>query len=162
MKVDIKLDVDVSMNNEEIEDISFASIVDAVCDKMKIPIELFMSKSRPAYLSEARFVAYYLGWMDTNRSLPSIGKFMGKDHTTVIHGRNRCMELMRSRDGFRNTVEEIRKLAGEYERERKRQAEKKMHEVRREVERASRKASIKFTKQGKLRGDEVIFHRINT
>ena len=159
MKVDIT--VDVGLEEDEVDNISFSSIIDAVCEGMVIPKELLFSKSRPAFVCEARFVAYYLGWLMTHRSLPSLGRHMGRDHTTVMYGRDKCITLMRRSEEFKDKVEMIKKLAYRNERKRKQTAAIKLADIKKEVEAAARKASVRFSTKGSISGDKVVFPRIN-
>lgn len=160
MKLDITVDVD--FDEEEMENISFSSVIDAVCEGMVVPKELLLSKSRPAFLCEARFIAYYLGWLMTQRSLPSLGRHMGRDHTTVLYGRDKCIRLMREREGFKDKVEMIKGLAYGNERKRKKAAAIKLADIKREVEAAAIEASFRLATKGYLSGDKVIFPRLDT
>ena len=160
MKVDVS--VDVSLGEEEIYEISFSSIIDAVCEVMVIPTELLMSKSRPSYLCEARFIAYYLGWLMTKRSLPSLGRCMDRDHTTVMYGRDKCISLMRSRKGFRDIVEKVKEVAYRNESRRRQAAQLRLEEIKKEFEEATRKASRRVASKGIISGDKVVFPSVNT
>ena len=51
-----------------------------------ITTEELFSKRRPKALSEARHHFYYLARKYTSHSYPSIGRYCGRDHTTVLHG----------------------------------------------------------------------------
>lgn len=155
MKVDIK--IDARLEEEEIEDISFVSVVDAVCEVMLVPRELLMSKSRPAYLCNARFITYYLGWLLTKRSLPSLGRFMGRDHTTVLYGRDKCIKMMRESRDFRETVDKVKKAAYRNEARQRQAAQLRLAEVKEELERAAREATKRVATKGILSGDKVIF-----
>lgn len=57
--------------------------------------ELLRSKSRKRELAYPRFVAYYLAFYKLNMALESIGDFYnGRDHSTVINGRNLVIEAL--------------------------------------------------------------------
>ena len=76
--------VEIRFNDEE-------QIRMLVAEQMGVDESFLTDKSRTAHLVEARAVAYFvargLGW-----SLPRIGEWAGRDHTTVMHGINRARE----------------------------------------------------------------------
>jgi hypothetical protein len=158
MKLDIK--IDATLDEEEIVDISFVSVVDAVCEVMLLPRELLMSRSRPAYLCNARFITYYLGWLLTKRSLPSLGRFMGRDHTTVLYGRDKCIKMMRENKDFRETVDKVKEVAYENEARQRQSAQLQLAEIKEEVERAAREASKRVATKGVLSGEKVVFNSV--
>lgn len=158
MKLDIK--IDATLDEEEIGDISFVSVVDAVCEVMLLPRELLMSKSRPAYLCNARFITYYLGWLLTKRSLPSLGRFMGRDHTTVLYGRDKCIKMMRENKDFRETVDKVKEVAYANEARQRQAAQLQLAEIKKEVERAAREASKRVATKGVLSGEKVVFNSV--
>jgi len=68
----------------------FEDIVDAVCVEYKLNRMELRSARRTKDLAEARHVASYIASRLTFLSLPQIGARLGqRDHTTILHGRNR-------------------------------------------------------------------------
>ena len=66
------------------------AIVDMVCEATGQTREEIKSKRRSAALVEARFCCYFLLYKHTTMSLPEIGNFLGgKDHTSVLNGRDK-------------------------------------------------------------------------
>ena len=65
----------------------------------------------------ARHVAMWLCLeMLKGASLPTVGRWFHRDHTTVLHGRNRIRQMIENNPGFAAMVEELRqriKIAAE-------------------------------------------------
>lgn len=80
----------------------------AVANEFGITVSELISKVRIADLCLPRYVAMGLMLDLTQMSLPAIGRQMGgRDHTTVINGRNRLAAHLRS-EAFRNRYEQIK------------------------------------------------------
>jgi chromosomal replication initiator protein len=69
-----------------------------------------LSKSRSRPLTAARQVAMYLLRECTAMSLPKIGEFMARDHTTVLYGINKVGEHMRDRDTVFRQVQDLSRI----------------------------------------------------
>lgn len=65
---------------------SVREIATAVAGYYKIKLIDFMSLRRTANVTHARQVTSYLARTLTTCSLPQIGRVIGRDHTTVMHG----------------------------------------------------------------------------
>ncbi|MEQ8226699.1 MAG: helix-turn-helix domain-containing protein [Rhodospirillales bacterium] len=63
-----------------------------------------LSDSRLRRISVARHAAYFLARELTGFSFPQLGRRFRRDHSTVIHGHARCMELMAVSEGYRAMV----------------------------------------------------------
>ena len=61
-------------------------IFHVVCEQYGVPREILLGKSRLRVYSRPRQMAMYLLRHLTRKSYPDIGRVMGKDHTTVLHG----------------------------------------------------------------------------
>jgi chromosomal replication initiator protein len=59
-------------------------ILDKVSRKYNIPIEDIKSRKRTKEVASARHVTIYIIRRLTDMSLPAIGKYMGRDHTTIL------------------------------------------------------------------------------
>ncbi len=89
----------------EIPKILFEQILIAVCKFYVIPRNQVITAKRNARFVRPRHVAMYLGTELTELSLPQIGaRLGGRDHTTVLHGRDKMTGLLAGGD---------QKLAGE-------------------------------------------------
>lgn len=68
-----------------------------------VPKSKLLSHSRTREISRIRYIAYLVGrW--AGHSTPQIGKALGRDHSTVIHGIERCCEIMRADPQYRKLV----------------------------------------------------------
>jgi chromosomal replication initiator protein len=56
-----------------------------------------------------RQVAMYLIREMTNLSLPEIGRFMGRNHTTVLYSIEKTQEQIEKDDSFASTVNDLKK-----------------------------------------------------
>lgn len=70
-------------------------IVERVGFALAISPTLIMSKRKDRRCVRPRWVAFYLLHESYGYSLPQIGRFFGKDHTTILHG---VQQLIRLRD----------------------------------------------------------------
>lgn len=69
------------------------------------------SRSRWSNLVRPRQVVCYLARTMTGLSFPVIGARMGRDHSTVIHGYHKCIDMMRRDPVFHAMVRQARKRA---------------------------------------------------
>ena len=74
------------MEEQTSDQITLRQIILAVCAYYNVPKIDLLSKRRNSHLTIARHVAFYLARKHTLMSQPMIGKFMKRDHTSVIHG----------------------------------------------------------------------------
>lgn len=74
--------------NPTIEDIKIK-----VCEVFGITMEQLMSNNRSQKLAAPRCVAYYLCCTYTNQSTIVIGKFLNRDHSTVIVGQKNIFKI---------------------------------------------------------------------
>lgn len=73
--------------------VTVAEIIAACAAVTKVNIDEIKSMRRSLTVSKARHMVMYLAKKHTVRSLSEIGRMLGgKDHSTVIHGRNRVQE----------------------------------------------------------------------
>lgn len=83
-------------------------ILRAVADEFDMPVSEFIGQKREPKFTLARYVAIGLMLQLTNMSLPAVGRRLGgRDHTTILNGRNRLNELLKS-EAFRNRFEQIK------------------------------------------------------
>lgn len=66
-----------------------------------------LSQRRASHIVKARQAAMYLMRLFTNKSYPEIGRFLGRDHSTVLHGVITCEERMSRDPGYRSMVEDL-------------------------------------------------------
>lgn len=69
-------------------------ILKEVCRKYGFSVLDIKSMRRQGPLVRARFEFMWRAKKETKRSLPEIGRFLGKDHTTVLHGVRRFQDMI--------------------------------------------------------------------
>ena len=80
----------------------------AVSEEFAMPVSEIIGQSRDMKYTLPRYVIMGLMLEMTNISMPGIGRRLGgRDHTTVINGRNRINELLKS-ESFRNRFDQIK------------------------------------------------------
>ena len=159
------------MEEEDTNYIGFSSIIDAVCEVFDVTEDELMCHNRARRLTHPRFAAYYLAWLYTKRSLTSVGIAMGRDHTTILYGRDKGMQLRRTDPKFAEMLDEAKELSFEIELKKELAAQEELAivqaELRREIEIASEaqrkleEARQALSKKGVLSGDKVVFPRLD-
>lgn len=129
----MRVDVNVKLDDEDIRFISLNSVIDACCKVFKVSRDEFMCRSRAAKLCEARFAAYYLGYLFTKNSLPNIGRYMGRDHTTIMHGRNQCLYRMKSDMDYAKKVQEAKEIAFENDMMERVNGKRRAEEIKKQI-----------------------------
>ena len=71
------------------EQITVERIIEVVGDAFNVNANALTGKKRAARINHARQVAMFLAREMTDESLPKIGEFFGRSHTTVLHGCNK-------------------------------------------------------------------------
>jgi chromosomal replication initiator protein len=90
------------------QEVSVQLIMDEVADYFSLSVEDLCSPSRSRQLVTARQIAMYLTRELTDLSLPRIGKaFGGRDHTTVMHAKQKIAGLMQERRAIYEQVQEL-------------------------------------------------------
>jgi chromosomal replication initiator protein len=90
------------------QEVSVQLIMDEVADYFSLTVEDLCSPSRSRQLVTARQIAMYLARELTDLSLPRIGKaFGGRDHTTVMHAKQKIAGLMQERRTIYDQVQEL-------------------------------------------------------
>lgn len=62
-----------------------------------VSLRRMQSEERTHAVAEARQIAFYVIWRRTGSSLPEIGRFFNRDHTTVLHGVKKISDLVATR-----------------------------------------------------------------
>ena len=89
------------------ESISCDKILGLVCDYFDISTNTITSKSRKREVVWPRQVSMYLMSYYSSEPLSEIGKIFGRDHTTVIHGRETVRDLIYSDRHLRDQLNEL-------------------------------------------------------
>ena len=86
-------------------------IIQHVADVFEVSKADITGRRRQRILTRPRQVTCYLIRDMTGKSYPLIGKMLGgRDHSTIIHGREVCINIMRRDPVFRAKVRRARKL----------------------------------------------------
>jgi chromosomal replication initiation ATPase DnaA len=64
---------------------SLNAVARAIAAEYQLPLATVLGRSRTSHISEAR-QALYSALRAQGLSLPAIGRFMQRDHTTVLYG----------------------------------------------------------------------------
>ena len=97
--------------SEEHETVTSDKIIGSVCSFYKISRENLLGKSKKKELVQPRQICAYLMCEIMNIPLVSIGEVMGgRDHTTVIHSREKIANLVKVNDRIAKDVEDIRNM----------------------------------------------------
>ncbi|AWB09391.1 chromosomal replication initiator protein DnaA [Thermodesulfobium acidiphilum] len=80
----------------------------AVSKVMQIKLEDLKSRGRKSHQANARQIAMYLCREMTKNSLPQIGEYFGRDHSTVIHAYERIKEDISKDQTLKRIIEQIR------------------------------------------------------
>lgn len=86
-------------------------VYNAVNKVLHVSPDIIKGRKRDIDIVEARYVFIYLARRKLFMSLKSIGRELGKDHTSIIHG-ERTFELWLKQD-FRNINNKYRKVLSE-------------------------------------------------
>jgi chromosomal replication initiator protein len=99
---------DVYPQGEAAPVITIARIQEAVSHRFGVTHDELVSPRRSQAVAYPRQVAMYLSRELTDASLPLIGKeFGGRDHTTVIHAKDKITRLIREDRSVYNLVQEL-------------------------------------------------------
>lgn len=96
---------------EKNEGLTPDSIIEGVCKYFEVTKEDILGKKKSKDVVEPRMIAIYLISDILEIPLVSIGKiFGGRDHTTIMHSRDKISDQMKSSHKMQTLVGEIRKL----------------------------------------------------
>ena len=90
------------------EQVTVARIIDVVAEAFNMTGDILRGKKRAARINHARQVAMYLAREMTESSLPQIGEFFGRSHTTVLHGCNKVEEEMEADPVLLSRIQRLR------------------------------------------------------
>jgi chromosomal replication initiator protein len=89
-------------------EVTIARIQEAVSQRFGVTLDELVSPRRSQAVAYPRQVAMYLSRELTDSSLPAIGReFGGRDHTTVIHAKDKITRLIREDRSVYNLVQEL-------------------------------------------------------
>ncbi|MBO4707723.1 MAG: chromosomal replication initiator protein DnaA [Elusimicrobiaceae bacterium] len=91
---------DIINLEEQKYNISINKIKEAVCKHYKVNLEDLNSKKKNNSIAWPRQIAMYLATELTSLSLPEIGREFNRDHTTVIHAKEKVKEEIKNNTFF--------------------------------------------------------------
>ena len=93
------------------EDIDSSDIINATCTYYRISKADLLSKKKTKDISDARMVAIYLVCDLLSIPLVNIGQiFGGRDHTTIIHARDKIMNQLKENKKLELEINDIRSM----------------------------------------------------
>ena len=96
---------------QEQESLTPDDVISAVCNYYKIKKNDLIGKRKNKEIAEPRQICMYLMTELLNLPLVAVGKAMGgKDHTTIMHGRNKISELLKSNPRISTEVNDLKNL----------------------------------------------------
>lgn len=98
----------IRFGNKPPRGITMAAIVDAVCEKYRLTDVDIFSHRRTASVVRPRQIVMYLARELTARSLPDIGRYMRRDHTTAMWAHERITKLIEKDPALRADVAALR------------------------------------------------------
>ncbi len=99
---------DVYPQGEAAPEVTIPRIQELVSQRFGVTLDELVSPRRSQAVAYPRQVAMYLSRELTDASLPMIGKeFGGRDHTTVIHAKDKITRLIREDRSVYNLVQEL-------------------------------------------------------
>ena len=99
---------DVYPQGEAAPEVTIPRIQEAVSQRFGVTLDELVSPRRSQSVAYPRQVAMYLSRELTDSSLPKIGReFGGRDHTTVIHAKDKITRLIREDRSVYNLVQEL-------------------------------------------------------
>ena len=97
------------------EDLNPNIIIECTCDYFKISKADIVGKKKSKEIVEPRMIAIYLISELIDMPLISIGKYFGgRDHTTIIHARDKITDQVKTNIRIKNTVKEIKAMFSDY------------------------------------------------
>lgn len=87
--------------------VSIRAIQDASCEYFGVKRTEIMSPRKDRLVCNARMMAMYLACELTDRSLPEVGRMFHRDHTTILHGRNKMRQQVKENTFFENAASEL-------------------------------------------------------
>jgi len=87
-------------------------IVQVVAAHYRMGIPHLLSRNRKKCLTWPRAIIYYLSTEWAGWSTNHVGKTLGRDHTTVMNGRDNIIAYMKSNEGFRSEIECLKRILG--------------------------------------------------
>ncbi|MBQ7977342.1 MAG: chromosomal replication initiator protein DnaA [Clostridia bacterium] len=82
-------------------------IISTVCQYFMIDRKDLIGRKRNKEIVEPRQICIYLMWTQLAIPLVTIGQIFGRDHTTIIHARDKIMEMIKTNKQMKKVVNEL-------------------------------------------------------
>ena len=111
--INLGLDIDMELARQVVgravkpssqKAINFDMVVEAAADRFRLNSDVIFSKSRVRDVADARMVIMYLAQKILGLSTGSIGRKLGRQHSTVIHGIKSVISRIQSDPDFADLV----------------------------------------------------------
>ena len=86
--------------------VKMSDVVYAVAAITGVKVHAILGPSRKQPIYRARFIAYYYCRKLTKQSLPRLGKFFDRDHTSILNGLRRMDDRISVDPGYIREIEE--------------------------------------------------------
>ena len=96
---------------EEKQTVTYDTIIDCVCEYFNLKREELLGKKRNKEIVEPRQICMYIISQILDMPLLAIGQIFGRDHTTVIHARDKITQLIEENSRIKVAVNDIKSLA---------------------------------------------------
>lgn len=96
---------------EEKQTVTYDVIIDSVCEYFNLKREELLGKKRNKEIVEPRQICMYIISQILDMPLLAIGQIFGRDHTTVIHARDKISQLIEENNRIKVAVNDIKSLA---------------------------------------------------
>lgn len=89
-------------------------IIEAVCEYFTIDEKDLTGRKRNKEIVEPRQICIYLMWSQLAIPLMAIGQIFGRDHTTIIHARDKIMEQVKTSGQLKKILSDITAMLKDY------------------------------------------------
>lgn len=129
------MNMTITIEADKQETYSVKSLIRAICETFGVEQDLLLGKRRVGYVMAGRHALYYLGYRNTAHTTTTLGNYLDRDHTTILHGLKKCQSLMERNNNYAFKIEQAHLLALQYEIQRREGLDKLKAEVQDMVER---------------------------
>ena len=95
------------LNKKKSSSINEQTIIDVVSNYFNIPKDDLVGRKRNKEIVEPRQICIYLMWSLLTIPLATIGQTFNRDHTTIIHARDKIMEQVKTSPPTKKLVDDI-------------------------------------------------------
>jgi Bacterial dnaA protein helix-turn-helix len=85
-------------------DLTLSSTLAFAAKEFGIPLDDLYKRTRCAQITLPRQVAIWLACRHTSHSLVAMGRYLGMDHTTILHSKRKITKKMAENDTFRDHI----------------------------------------------------------